>query len=138
MSTEENKALIRRAFEEALNRRNVAVIDELFATSFVDHSAWPGQAAGPAGTKQGVAEILASFPDLHVTIETLVAEGDQVATRETWRGTHAPTGRHATGTVMHFFRITGGKIVDEWSEGWGWLEQLGASLPTEQPAQETG
>ncbi|MDQ3700448.1 MAG: ester cyclase [Chloroflexota bacterium] len=137
MSIEESKAMIRHVFEEALNQRNVAVIDALFAENAVDHSAWPGQAAGAAGTKQGITDVLNSFADLHVTIETLIAEGDQVATRETWRGTYAPTGRQATGTVMHFFRITGGKIVDEWSEGWGWLEQLGAALTTEQPAQET-
>jgi predicted ester cyclase len=136
MSVEEGKAIIRRVFEEALNRRNVAVIDELFAPDFVDHSAWPGQAAGPAGTKQGVADILASIPDLHVSIEALIAEGDQFATREMWRGTYAPTGQPATGTVMHFFRIAGGKIVDEWSEGWGWFEQLAASPTTEQPTQQ--
>ncbi|CAA9298035.1 MAG: hypothetical protein AVDCRST_MAG77-5341 [uncultured Chloroflexi bacterium] len=76
MSAEENRAVIGRVFEEVLNRQNVDVIDELFAADLVNHSAWPGQATGPAGTKQAVAEVLAVFPDLHVTVEALVAEGD--------------------------------------------------------------
>ena len=75
----------------------------------MDHSAWPGQAAGSAGTKQAVAE------------------GDHVATRETWRGTHAPTGQRGEGVVMHFFMLRNGKIVDEWSPGWDWLEPLMAA-----------
>ncbi len=131
MSAEENKAMIRHLFEEVLNRRNVVAIDALLATQYVDHSAWPGQAPGPAGPKQASTDVLAIFPDLHITLETIIAEGDEVATRETWRGTHAPTGKQVTGTVMHFFRIRDGKIVDEWSEGWGWLEQLGAIVTSE-------
>src|SRR5688572_2594073 len=114
MTTEANQAMIRHLFEEALNQRNVAVIDALFAPHFVDHSAWPGQAPGPAGTKQGVTDILAMFPDLHVTVEAVVADEDQVATREVWRGTHTTSGQAATGTVMHFFRIADAKIVAEW------------------------
>ena len=121
MSLEENKALIHRLFEEAVNRQNVAVIDEMFAPTFVDHSAWPGQAPGPAGTKQALTDFYAAFPDLHVTLETVIAEGEQVATRETWHGTNATTGTQVTGTVMHFFQFADGKIVEEWSEGWGWL-----------------
>ena len=121
MSLEENKARIHRLFEEAVNRQNVAVIDEMFAPTFVDHSAWPGQAPGPAGTKQALTDFYAAFPDLHVTLETVIAEGEQVATRETWHGTNATTGKQATGTVMHFFQFADGKIVEEWSEGWGWL-----------------
>jgi len=127
VSVEENKALIRRVFEEVLNQRNVAVIDEAFAPDSVDHSAWEGQAPGPAGVKEAVSGVLDLFPDLRVTVESAIGEGDHVATRETWRGTHAPTGKPATGTVMHLFRLSGGRIAEEWSEGWGWFEQLTAS-----------
>ena len=66
----------------------------------------------------------------HATVEGLFldADGEEwVVRREVWRGTHTPSGQSATGTVMHFFRITDGKIVDEWSEGWGWIERLGDS-----------
>jgi len=85
VSVEENKALIRRVFEEVLNQRNVAVIDEAFAPDSVDHSAWEGQAPGPAGVKEAVSGVLDMFPDLRVTIESVIGEGDHVATRETDR-----------------------------------------------------
>ena len=124
MSIEENKTIVRRIFEEAVNRGNVAVIDELFAPNFVDHSAWPEQGPGPAGIKQAITDFRSTFPDLHITIEHLIAEGDNVVSREIWRGSHAPTGQQVTGTVIHIFQITGGKVIAEWSEGWGWLKQF--------------
>lgn len=92
--------------------------------NMVDHSAFPGQAPGTEGIKNAVGDLLETFPDLKVTVEDLIAEGDKVVSRETWRGTHGPTGKAATGSIIHIFRISEGTITDEWSLGWDWLEKL--------------
>jgi ketosteroid isomerase-like protein len=121
MSLEQNKAIVRRVFAEIANRGDMSVVDELYANDFVDHSAFPGQAPGPAGIKEAVGDFRSLFPDLEVTIEDLVAEGDKVVSRETWRGTHASSGRAARGEVIHIFHLKDGRIVEEWSKGWDWL-----------------
>ena len=77
----ENKALVRRYVEEVLNNRNLTLIDELFAPTFIDHDSSMPEAKGPAGVKRLAATVHTSFPDLHFTIEGLVAEGDKVVYR---------------------------------------------------------
>jgi predicted ester cyclase len=75
----------------------------------------------------------AGFPDVYAAVEGVIAEGDLVATRVTWRGTHPPAGTHVVGRTMHLFRITNGQISEEWSAGWEWLAQCGyrsVSQPT--------
>jgi predicted SnoaL-like aldol condensation-catalyzing enzyme len=129
-SGEANKTIVRRVFEEAVNGNNPAVIDELYAPDFVDHAASPDQAPGPEGIKQVIADFHALLPDVHVMVDAIVAEGDLVATREVWRGTDPATGRQVTGTTLHFWRIAGGKVAEEWSAGWEWLEQVGAGPAT--------
>jgi steroid delta-isomerase-like uncharacterized protein len=123
MSTQENKALIRQVFEEAVNQGNLAVVDALFSPDFVDHST-PDQVPGPEGVKSYFASIRASFPDMYVTIDDMIAEGDKVVVRTTWRGTHqgeyegiAPTGKQVARTLIQIFRIEGGQILEEWNEG---------------------
>src|SRR5215469_16499506 len=98
MSTEDNKALVRRGFEETLNQRNLALVDELHIPDFVYHSA-SRTIQGREPFKQFMSMLLSAVPDLHVTIEDIFAEGDRVASRFTIRGTHtgdlmgiAPTG----------------------------------------------
>jgi predicted ester cyclase len=128
MSPEENKALIRRVFNEALNTGNLSVIDELFAPTFVDN-ATPEQVAGPIGVKDYFQAVRSGFPDMHVSIEDLIAEGDKVVVRTIWRGTHsgayegiAPTGKPVARTMIQIFRIANGKICEEWNEGMGLLK----------------
>ena len=123
MTAEENKALIRRVFDEALNGGNLSVIDELFASNFVDN-ATPEQVAGPIGVKAYFQAVRAGFPDMHVSIDDLIAEADKVVIRTTWRGTHtgwyegiAPTNKPVTRTMIQIFRIASGKIREEWNEG---------------------
>ena len=123
-ATENNKRLILRLFQEVVNQRNPLVIDELYEPNVVDHSAFPDQAPGTEGIKNAVRGFLEIFPDLEVTVEDLIAEGDKVATRETWRGIHGPSGKAASGSVMHIFRVSEGRITEEWSQGWDWLEKL--------------
>jgi steroid delta-isomerase-like uncharacterized protein len=130
VSIEENKALISLLFEEAFNRGNLAIVDKIFSSHFVDHST-PDQAVGPQGVKDYFMSIRTGFPDMHVAVDALIAEGDQVAVRTIWRGTHmgeyeglAETGRQVVRTMIQIFRIEDGKIVEEWNEGEGLLDSV--------------
>jgi steroid delta-isomerase-like uncharacterized protein len=134
MSTEDNKALVRRFYEEVFNRKNIAAIDEFIAPNVVDHAAPPGTPGGIEGQKQLIGQYLTAFPDLHFTVEDMIAEGDKVVDRITARGTHQgefmgipPTGKHATVTAIDITRIAGGKFVEHWLEmdTLGMLQQLG-------------
>lgn len=125
---EANKALIRHLYEEAFQRGNLAIIATLFSPNFVDHST-PGQPPGPAGVQNYFRDILTGFPDMHVTLEDVIAEGEKVVVRTTWQGTHlgtyegiAPTGRKATRTLIQIFRVANGLIMEEWNEGRGLLD----------------
>src|SRR5262249_47337156 len=99
MSAEENKAIVRRYLEEGFHRRNPAAVDELVAPDFVHHDP-VNPLHGPAGLKEYQAVLFAAFPDLRLTLEDIVAEGDKVVVRYTMTGTHrgavagiAPTGK---------------------------------------------
>jgi predicted ester cyclase len=123
MQAESNKQIIRQVFEEAFNQKNMELIDVLFSTHFVDQST-PDQPAGPQGVKEYFAQVHASFPDMQVIIEDLIAEGEKVVVRTTWHGTHQgkladvePTGKQVTGTMIQIFRVVDNKILEEWNEG---------------------
>jgi steroid delta-isomerase-like uncharacterized protein len=140
MSTEQNKTLVRRYWEEVWNQGNLAVLDDLIATDFDGHPL-PGEpdfGRGPAGQKQLVGMYRTAFPDLRMTIEDMTAEGDRVAVRWTARGTQTgemmgipATGKHTTVTGMFLNRLAGGKIVEGWGnfDALGMLQQLGV-IPT--------
>src|SRR2546425_11612355 len=86
MSTEENKALVRRGIEEVWNQKKVAIVDELAATDYVSHN--PTMTThGLEQYKQLVTMYFSAFPDLHITVEDMIAEGDKVVCRWTARGT---------------------------------------------------
>jgi predicted ester cyclase len=132
MSAEENKANARRIFE-GINQGNLAVIDELCAPTFVSHSP-PTTTHGPEAYKQSFSIGLTAFPDSHFTIEDQLAEGDKVATRYTFSGTHQgefmgipPTGKHVTFTGISISHWVDGKLVENWinSDTLGYLQQLG-------------
>jgi len=127
MSVEENKALARRIFEELINRRNLAAIDELLVADFVDHSAWENLAPGSAGTRAALERMYATFSELQVHVDDVIADGDRVATRETWTAKAPGSDRQISGTTMHHFVIKDGKFTEEWSEGWGWMDQDASS-----------
>ena len=117
MSSEVNKTQYRRTFEEVFNQGNLALVDELVAPDFLNHEVPPGMNnRGPDSTRQVVRMLQTAFPDLHVTIEELVAEGDTVAGRVTMSGTHlgpfqgiAPTGRSFEQVHMYFVCFRDGK-----------------------------
>ncbi len=134
MSIEENKAIARRWSEEVWGKGSLAAVDELFATDFVFNYPVPGVKPDREGYKQTVTEMFAPFADTECPVEDMVAEGDKVAIRWTWRGTHqgefmgvAPTGKRVTITGISILRIAGGKIVEEWGEmdNLGMMQQLG-------------
>ena len=105
MSTEANKAIIRRLFEEAFGQGNLDMLDEIIAPNQVNGGpgALPGMPSGPEGNKMLLSAYRNAFPDLHFTIEEQIAEGNTVVTRWTAQGTHKgelaglpPTGKPAT------------------------------------------
>jgi steroid delta-isomerase-like uncharacterized protein len=121
MSLDVNKAIVRRVFEEGLNRGEVDAIVALTAPDFVDHDihVQTGIAGGPEDMREALIAIRRGFPDIHVSIEGIIAEGDQVAVRNTWRGTHQrefngipPTGQRVEITGIVIWRIVGGKIAE--------------------------
>ena len=133
MSTEKNKALVRRFVDEVQSQHNLDVLDELFSPNFVDRS---GMTNPPNldGTKQLHAMLFAGFPDLKASSHDQVAEGDKVVTRKQFQGTHQgdymgipPTGKEISFEVIEVLRLEDGKIADHWSIGdnLGMLQQLG-------------
>ena len=142
MSVAENKALIRRFYEE-IDKGNLAAMDELVVEDYTDHSPppFPGLAPGRAGLKQAFEIFWEATPGYH-QIEDQIGEGDKVVTRLTAYGTHERdlpgiprTGSklQMTATVIH--RIEDGKIAEKWSDKdlLGFLQQLGV-MPTPEEA----
>ena len=135
MSTEGNKALIRRFTEEFRNRGDLAVADELLAPDYVLHAGLGPDIHGIEGCKQDIITVRKALPDFHMAIDDMVAEGDKVAYRWTMRATHSgeimgtpPTGKQVTGWGMTIDRIIGGKIVETWNryDSLDFMQQLGA------------
>ena len=134
-SEEENKAQYRRTFEEVFNQGNLAIVDDLVAPDFLNHEVPPGMnSRGPDSTRQIVRMLRTAFPDLHVTIEDLVADQDTVAGRVTMSGTHLgpfqgipPTGRSFEQAQMHFVRFRDGKAIEHRAvrDDLGMMRQLG-------------
>jgi steroid delta-isomerase-like uncharacterized protein len=146
--SEANKSLVRRWFEEVWNQGREETIDELFAVSGVGYGLGDTEAAlrGPAEFKPFVRNLRGGLPDIHMTIEDCIAEGDRVTVRITAEGTHkgghlgvAPSGRrvHIEGIVV--VRIENGQIVEGWNS-WdqlGLLRQIGALPAQKGPDQFT-
>ena len=143
MSLEKNKAIIRSLYE-ALNKHNPDLLDELMALDYVDAPNTPFELRGLERVKQYYADVYRGFPDLHLTIEDIIAEGDKVWVRTTMTGTNtgeweflgitfAPTGEKITWTAVHIFRLVDGKIVERKSvrDALYFFIQLGAIEYTE-------
>ncbi|HWI45710.1 MAG TPA: ester cyclase [Rubrobacter sp.] len=88
MSADENKALVRRFVDEVQSRGNIDALDEICSPEFVNHSAPPGVPSNCEGVKQLTAMFRQAFPDSYFTVEDMMAEGDKVATRRTFHGSH--------------------------------------------------
>ena len=138
MSTEENKAVLRRNCEEVFNKGDLAVADETIANNYVYRGSGGQEFKGPEGFKQMVTMFRTAFPDFHMTVEDMVAEGDKVAHRLTGRGTHkgefmgiAPTGKQVTVSAITISRFAGGKEVEALIsiDMLGMMQQLGVVPP---------
>jgi predicted ester cyclase len=134
MSADENKALVRRLVDEVQSGGNIDVIDELCSPRFVNHSAPPGVPSNCEGVKQVTAMFREAFPDSYFTVEDMVAEGDKVATRKTFHGTHRgeflgipPTGQQISIGLIFHRRRARCQVVEHWSiaDNLGMMRQLG-------------
>ncbi len=137
MSSEQNKVIVRRFYEEVINQNNVAILDELHGDNFVSHDLPSERAA----LKRFIGGFHAAFPDGHITIDQMIAEGDSVALRATYRGTQTgafqdipPTGKAVTVPAQDMYRVVEGKIVEHWGgpNQLSLLQQLGVLPAPEQ------
>ena len=129
-----NKALVRRFVEEVVNQGNTTALADLVAADHVRHAP-DGDLYGPEGVRIDLAEYRSGFPDLSVTVEDLVAEGDRVVSRFVLRGTHAgpfpgmaATGRAVAVVGIAVDRLANGRLAEGWVsfDGLGLLRQLEA------------
>ena len=138
MTIEQNKALIRRFYEEVWGKGNLEVAEAVFAADYVRHDLRPGNPlSGPEGQKKIAADFRAAFPDLRMTIDLMVAEEDMVVARWTTEGTNTgqwgtvpPTGKRAKFSGVNIFRIENGKVAEIWNhrDDLGVMQQLGAPI----------
>ncbi len=133
MSTEQNKTIVRRIFDEIVNKGNLGVADELLAADYVNHD-FPAPAPGAEGFKLVTTMFRSAFPDIVVTLEDEVAEGDKVVTRGVFAGTHTgefmgipATGRKVTIKYLDIWRLENGKAKENWVQMdlLGLMQQLG-------------
>jgi steroid delta-isomerase-like uncharacterized protein len=138
MTTEENKALVRRFYAE-IDAGNINAMDDLVAEDYVDHHPpFPGLASGRAGLRQAFEIFWQATPGQH-EIEDQIAEGDKVVTRLTATGRHQgdlpgplpATGADLRETAVAVHRIAEGRIAEHWSDrdDLGLMQQLGV-IPT--------
>jgi steroid delta-isomerase-like uncharacterized protein len=133
--SEANKTIVRRLFEELWNKGNLSVADELFAPTYAHHDpSTPDVGTGPEGEKKRATLYRTAFPDLRLTIEDIIAEGETVVARWSCRGTHkgdlsriAPTGKQFNISGVSIARFASGKMVEGWVnwDALGLMQQLG-------------
>jgi len=112
----DNKTVVQYYFERLLNDRDLSVCDELLAEDYCDHNAPAETAIGPQGAKEYIADFLATYPNLHVSIEKLVAEGNRVAARLLWAGTNVQTGESLRRVGVVMVRLNDqGLLAERWS-----------------------
>ncbi len=133
MSAEQNKAMLRRVFEEGMNAQRLDVFDEIIAPDFAAQS--PGSSRGPDVFKQIVTMYVTAFPDLNITIEEMIADGDMVASRGIIRGTHQDefmgvpaTGNSVSMEFIDMWRVSEDKFIENWAQldMLSMMQQLGA------------
>ena len=137
MSAEENKSLVRRYLDEVWQERNIAALDEFLAPNYRRYLSPTAGPLTPEGQRQRITGFRAAFPDLHLTLEDIFADGDRVAFRSTIRGAHqgvfqglAPTGKQVTVSLLDVVRIENGRFAEHWGgpDLWDLLRQIGAEV----------
>jgi predicted ester cyclase len=131
MLTDDNKALVQRFYEEVVNQKNLAALDQFVAPNAVNHTVPSGL---PQGPDQFISMHLNAFPDVQATVEDLLADGDKVVARVSYHGTQqgafraiSPTGKPIAVMGINIFRIENGKMVEHWglADRLSALRQLG-------------
>lgn len=132
--TEQNKTTIRRFWEEVFNARNLDAIDSLFTTDCLHHGLDGQEMQGKENLRRSLNLYFKAFPDIHASVEDIFAEGDQVVSRATCRGTHqgelmgvGPTGKQVSITILCVSRFVGERIAEDWG-----MLQLGVTPPAAQ------
>ena len=133
MSAEDNKAIVRCAYD-AINQNDLDALDEMVDSDITDHDPAPGQGPGLEGVKQYFSSLHTAFPDVHMDVEDMIAEGEKVVARVSVSGTHqgeflgiVPTGNQVAIKGIDILRIVDGKVVEHWGkfDDLGMLQQLG-------------
>src|ERR1700746_1789285 len=133
-TTESNKAVAHKFLEEVINQNRMERADDLVVEDFVELDPLPGQRQGREGLKEVLGMMRAAFPDIHWVVEEMVAEGDTVASRFTWTGTHRgeflgvpATGRGVAGKGVVMDQLAGGKMSKSriLMDSFGMMQQLG-------------
>ena len=139
MSAEAHKAVIRRYIEEAWNKGNVGIIDELMAEQYARYMGVGAPPLDREGQKQRILGFRRSFPDLRLEVEDMVADSDKVSFRLVLRGTHQgefmhmpPTGNTIQVGAVDIARFEGGRIMEQWGQTdlLGLMQQIGAIPPS--------
>lgn len=142
-----NKATMRRVFDEIVNARQFHLVDELLAEDFIYQTPGGEEFRGREGFRELLSIYTTAFPDMHVTLESMVAEGDLVASHYTIRGTHEgnlmdlpPTGQRAAIPAVIMSRFRDGKLAEEFEviDSLDLLQQLGAAPPSGEQAPGPG
>jgi predicted ester cyclase len=146
---EEGKALVRRLVDEVFSTENLAAADEIMAEEYVEHAVAPfgreepGRVHGPSHEREVVEWLRAQFPDLEMTVESLVADGDMVAVRVRSAGTNSgklggfapPTNKRFVAEQSHWYRIANGRLCEHWAtrDDLSAMLQLGVIQPPGPP-----
>ncbi len=118
---EDPKVIIRRFYDEVINGRNLALLDELTTPDFIEHEDVAGVAPGREGAKQFFSMVQGGFPDFRMNVEDVIAEGDKVVVRSRLTGTHegefmgvAATGKTIDVSVIDIVLFSEGKVAEHW------------------------
>ncbi|HEV2686260.1 MAG TPA: ester cyclase [Actinomycetota bacterium] len=147
--TDVHKALVHRLFEQGFNERATDIFDELIATNYVEHavepfrSEEPGKVEGPKHMRSVVEWLVEQFPDVTMTVEVVVAEGDSLVARVLTEGTNLgklggvipPTGKRFSARQSHWYRVHDGKLAEHWAtrDDLSAMMQLGVLAPATPP-----
>jgi predicted ester cyclase len=128
LSLEQMKDFVRSHFEDFVNKRNAVVIRKNMTPDFYDHDGPGGKPTGVDGDERMMEGMYAVMPDLHLTIEDMIAEGDKVMCRNVWRWTDGKSGKKMQFQGFVLWRFSGDRIAERWAtvtppmEGSSWTQ----------------
>jgi predicted ester cyclase len=127
LTTNEMKAKVRSHFEDFVNKRKAEVIRTNMTPDFNDHDGPGGKPTDASGDEKMMRQMHSTMPDLHLTIEEMIAEGDKVVCRNTWRWTDSQSGKKMGFRGFVLWRFEGDKIAERWAT---------VTAPTDEPSWE--